>query len=248
MILGDLLGRWGRAWPDKEALVDVPAGRRYTYGRLSARVYQLANLLQEELGICRGDRVACLAFNRAEYIQLFFALERLGAILVPLNFRLAGGEYAYFLEDAAPKAFFFDREHQDRVESLKSGSPVERYVCFDDDDRVGLALPRCLNRFPVSPPSEEEIGPEEPVLIIYTSGTTGDPKGVVLTQGMITWNGINTNLGWDLSSKDKTILHAAMFYTAGWNVFTLPLFQCRGTNIILRSFDPDLIQIGRAHV
>jgi fatty-acyl-CoA synthase len=58
---------------------------------------------------------------------------------------------------------------------------------------------------------------------------------------MITWNAINTNLGWDLRSDDKTILHAAMFYTAGWNVFTLPLFQCRGVNILIQSFDPDLI-------
>ena len=58
---------------------------------------------------------------------------------------------------------------------------------------------------------------------------------------MVLWNSINTNLGWDLRSSDKTILHAAMFYTAGWNVFTLPLFHCGAANILVKSFEPDLI-------
>jgi fatty-acyl-CoA synthase len=118
---------------------------------------------------------------------------------------------------------------------------VRHYVCFDEDDSVGQALPNVWPTLSVEPPPQVEILPDDPQLIIYTSGTTGLPKGVILTHGMITWNAINTNLGWDLRSDDKTILHAAMFYTAGWNVFTLPLFQCRGVNILIQRFDPDLI-------
>ena len=89
MLYGDWIGRWGRSFPDREALVDVIDDRRYTYGELSDDIHRMADLLSNHLGIEPGDRVAVLSFNRVEYIKLFFALSRLGAILVPLNFRLA---------------------------------------------------------------------------------------------------------------------------------------------------------------
>ena len=241
MIYGDWIGHWGRSFPDKEALFDTIESQRYTYGQLADDVHRLANFLRSKLGLLKGDRVACLSFNRAEYIKLFFALSRLGGILVPLNFRLALAEFIYYLEDATPKAMFFDQDHQSTVGDLKRQVNIPHYVCLDNDDGFGLALPSVLEEFSVEAPPEVDIGPEDPQLIIYTSGTTGPPKGVILTHGMITWNSINTNLGWDLRSDDRTILHSAMFYTAGWNVFTLPLFHCRGVNILIQSFDVDLI-------
>ena len=241
MIYGDWIGRWGRAFPEKQALVDIIGGRHYTYSELADDIHRMANFLSRELGIGRGDRVACLSFNRAEYIILFFALGRLGAILVPLNFRLAPAEFVYFLEDAAPKAIFFDRDHRDRVNEFKSKVALDHYVCFDDDDTLGSTLVKSWQTQPADRPPEIEIKADDPQLIIYTSGTTGLPKGVILTHGMLTWNAINTQLGWDLRSDDKTILHAAMFYTAGWNVFTLPLFYCRAANILIQSFEADLI-------
>ena len=107
MLYGDWIGRWGRSFPEKEALVDVIVDRRYTYGELSDDVHRMAGFLSKHLGVDPGDRVAVLSFNRAEYIKLFFALSRLGAILVPLNFRLAPAEFIYYLEDASPRAIFF---------------------------------------------------------------------------------------------------------------------------------------------
>ena len=241
MLYGDWIGRWGRSFPQTEALIDVIENRRYTYGQLAEDVNRMANYLQEELGIGFGDRVACLAFNRAEYIKLFLALSRLGAILVPLNFRLVPAEFIYFLEDATPSAIFFDQAHQEQAEGFKGKVDLKHYVCFDDDESVGQALPQVWGSLSTEHPDEVAIAADDPQLIIYTSGTTGLPKGVILTHGMLTWNAINTNLGWDLRSEDKTILHAAMFYTAGWNVFTLPLFYCRGANILIQSFEADLI-------
>ena len=241
MIFGDWIGRWGRSFPDKEALVDAITGRRYTYGHLAADINRLALFLSGELGIVKGDRVCCLSFNRVEYIILFFALSRLGAVLAPLNFRLALDEFEYFFKDAAPRALFFDRDHLETAAGLKSKGLAGRFVCFDDDDSSGASLPRALADTPEGPLPEVEIGLDDPQLIIYTSGTTGDPKGVRLTHGMIEANAVNTIIGWDFSSADSTILHASMFYTAGWNVFTLPLFLCRGSNILIQSFEPDLI-------
>ncbi len=241
MIFGDWVGRYGRSFPDKEALVDAITGQRFTYGRLADEVYRLANYLRDDLGVAKGDRVCCLSFNRHEYLTLFFALSRLGAVLVPLNFRLAPGEFGYFFEDAKPRAVFFDRDHQTSMAELKRTGLVERLVCFDDDDLVGEPLPAALKNLSATPPPDVEIAADDPQLIIYTSGTTGLPKGVILTHGMIEANALNTVLGWDISSADRTILHAAMFYTAGWNVFTLPLAIARATNILVRSFDPNLI-------
>ena len=241
MIYGDWIGRWGHAVPDKEALVDTVENRRYTYGQLSDDVNRMANFLRRDLGIKKGDRVACLSLNRTEYITLFFGLSRLGAILVPLNFRLAPTEFVYFLEDATPKVVFFDRNNMERIGGFKADVRLDHYVCFDDDDALGRSLPGIWKTLSTKPPPAVDIGPADAQLIIYTSGTTGLPKGVILTHGMLTWNSINTVLGWDMRSDDKTILHAAMFYTAGWNVFTLPLVYCRGTNILVQSFEPDLI-------
>ena len=241
MIFGDWLGRWGQAFPETEALVDVITGRRFSYGQLADDVHRLAHYLSAKLGVTKGDRICCLSLNRTEYITLFFALSRLGAILVPLNFRLAPGEYTYFLKDARPKALFFDHAHLEAVRSVKSAGIVEHWVCFDDDAAGGNSLAAVWDSLPLEPPAQVEIAAADPQLIIYTSGTTGDPKGVVLTHGMIEANAINTILGWDISSSDRTILHAAMFYTAGWNVFTLPLVLARGANVLIESFDAGLI-------
>lgn len=241
MLNGDWIGRWGQAFSDKEALVDVIENRRYTYGELAGDVHRLANYLHVGLGIGFGDRVACLSLNRTDYIKLFFAISRLGAILVPLNYRLTPLEFIYFLEDAAPKAIFFDQTYENTVSQFKSKVHIPFYVCFDNHDTVGVSLPRIWPGLAPDPPPEFDIRADTPQLIIYTSGTTGLPKGVILTHGMLTWNAINTNLGWDLRSDDRTVLHAAMFYTAGWNVFTLPLFHCQGTNVLVQAFDADLI-------
>ena len=241
MLYGDWIGRWGGSFPQAEALVDIPRNRRYTYGELRDDVHRMANFLISDLHIGKGDRVAVLALNRADYITLFLATSRFGAILVPLNFRLAVNEFIYYLEDSTPKAFFFDKEHRSLVAELKPKVNISHYVCFDEDESVGRSLPSAWGKLSTDPPPEAPLAADDPQLIIYTSGTTGLPKGVVMTYGMITWNSINTNIGWGLRRAERTILHSALFYTAGWNVFTLPLFHTLGTNILIQRFDADLV-------
>ncbi|MBI5584874.1 MAG: AMP-binding protein [Deltaproteobacteria bacterium] len=241
MLYGDWIGRWGKSCPEVEALVDIPRNQRLTYGELNDQVNRLAYFLSLRLGIAKGDRVAVLAYNRADYIALFLAAGRLGAILVPLNFRLAVDEFYYFFQDAAPRAFFFDRDHLETVRELQPRLKVDHFVCLDPDEELGPSLASDWDRLPADPPPEVDLKAGDPQLIIYTSGTTGLPKGVILTYGMITWNSINTHLGWGLRRGERTILHSALFYTAGWNVFTLPLFHGLGTNILIHRFEADLI-------
>jgi fatty-acyl-CoA synthase len=241
MLYGDWIGRWGSSFPNKEALVDLVGNRRYTYGELADEIHKMANFLRKECGVVKGDRVAILALNRVEYIKLFFGASRLGAILVPLNIRLAPNEFIYYLQDAEPKAFFFDKNYLAIIDGLKSKVKIPHYVCIDDDNTVGKSLPAAWGGLSTQRPPEVDIKPADPQLIIYTSGTTGLAKGALLSHGMITWNSINTNIGWDLTSHDIATIHMNMFYTGGWNIFHLPLFHCRGKNILMAGFDVDQI-------
>jgi fatty-acyl-CoA synthase len=241
MLYGDWISRAAQSFPQVEAIVDIPRNQRLTYQELSDDINRLARFLSSELGLQKGDRIAVLAFNRADYITLFFAASRIGAILVPLNFRLALDEFLYYFKDADPKAFFFDADHLETVRELKPRLAVSHYVCLDHEDSLGQSLPTLLNQFSSDPLPEIDLGPQDPQLIIYTSGTTGVPKGVVMTHGMITWNAIITRLGWGLRHGERTILHSALFYTAGWNVLTLPLFHGYGTNILIDRFEADSV-------
>ncbi len=241
MLYGDWIGRWASSFPDKEAVFDVIGNRRYSYGEFAREIRKMAHFLIAGLELKPGDRVSVLSQNRIEYLVLFFAASRIGAILVPLNCRLAPGEFDYFIQDAAPSVLFFDKSYQETVHGLKSRVTIRHYVCLDRDGPERWCLPELWAQLSDDPLPEMEIHKDDPQLIIYTSGTTGLPKGVIQTHEMITWNSVNTHIGWDLRSDDRTILHSALFYTAGWNIFTLPLFHCRGTNILTRGFDPDLV-------
>ena len=241
MLYGDWIGRWAKACPHREALVDVAADRRYTYRELAVEVNRAANYLQREPGIGKGDRVVVLARNRSETIVLFFAASRLGAILVPLNFRMPPKELVYFVEDARPAAFFYDEANQPAAAELEANTALGHSILLNPGEGAGVRPAAPWNGLPVDPPPEVDICGTDPQLIIYTSGTTGLPKGVILTHRMITANAVNTHVGWDLRADDRTVLHSALFYTAGWNVFTLPLFHCRGGNVLVPGFDADLI-------
>lgn len=235
----DWMARWAEAFPGKEALVDGITGRRWTYGEMGAAISSLTRFLHLDLGISTGDRVACLSLNRVETILLFFAADRLGATLVPLNTRLAPAELVYYLEDSLPRALFFDAGHEEVVRDLGRRTKLPHTVSFETLPHGAASFseaPCCTDRT-----SLPEPGGDGPRLIIYTSGTTGAPKGVVLTRDMLLWNALNTHVGWGLGPADRTILHAGLFYTAGWNVFTLPLFLARGVNVLLQGFDADRI-------
>ncbi len=237
MPFGDWLAKWARYAPSKVALVDEATGRRYTYEALSARVDRAAAALQHLLGVVKGDRIAVLAYNCPETLELMFAAGKIGAILVPLNFRLAVPELAYILGDAAPKVFVYGPEFEEAARELLRTTPVEFPVPF-----AAGGFAACYeDLLDSSAASEGAVKPEitldDPHLILYTSGTTGQPKGAVLTHGTITWNAINTQVGWDLCQDDITITHTPFFHTGGLNVLTTPLLHRGGTVILMRAFD-----------
>lgn len=224
------LERSAALWPERVALVDPDSGARYTYGELSARARAVASGLAQ-LGIGHGDRVAALIANGVPVLDLLFACAWLGAIFVPMNWRLSEREIAQLMEDTEPRAVVVDPEFG---ELARSTARHARLVSLDGS--LPTTFADLLGSTGRPPPTAVRMA--DPWLILYTGGTTGAPKGAVLTHGSITWNAINTNVSWGLSERDVGPSFTPMFHTGGLNVFTLPLLMLGGRVILPRRFDP----------
>lgn len=223
----DWLNRWNQYSPQALALQDGETGTKWSYAELLEKSQSIAEWLKYSKGIQKGDRVALFALNELESIALFFGCQRLGAILVPINFRLTAPELSHIIEDCTPKLILFQPEFLKVVEPLNGVEKIEFQTLRQ------LGKPRQGVEFAAQP--------EDPCMIIYTSGTTGAPKGAVLTHEMIFWNSVNTTLRLNISQNDKTVIFLPLFHTGGWNVLTTPFLHRGASIILLKKFDADKI-------
>jgi len=204
-----------------------------SYGALAHRVQAVAVHLHRDLGVRRGDRVAFWGMNHPEFLTLLFACARLGAMLVPLNWRLAPPEIAYILDHAGVETVLVEVAFREAAEALREARPgchflalafqSEGWLCFTPGE-VEAPLPR--GRY------------EDPLLLVYTSGTTGRPKGAVLTQEALLWNIVQATHMHDLSSRDHVLTVLPMFHVGGLNIQTLPALHAGATLTLHRRFDP----------
>jgi fatty-acyl-CoA synthase len=225
----DWLKKWNMYSPQAVALKDGDTGQTYTYSQF----YQAALAGAEQLrqwGVSKGDRVAVLATNELEYVILFFAAQRLGAILVPINFRLTQREVEHIVQDSDPTLILFQEPYREIVSSLS-----RKAVLLHDFTAALKAEPS------VKLQDEFLATPEDAVMIIYTSGTTGAPKGAVLTQQMLFWNSVNTTLRLNLDQKDCAVIFLPFFHTGGWNVLTTPFLHRGAKLVFLKKFEAEKI-------
>ncbi len=232
MFIGDWLARRAQLTPNKIALIDtLNSNRAITYRDWNRSANRTANFLRERYGVQKGDRVAVLALNCVEYLDLWFACGKLGAILQALNWRLTAPELAELIADASPRVLFYGTDFAAPVDELSALTPTP-------------ALPLTgggLGSGSDAPPPAVDLTWDDAWVICYTGGTTGLPKGALLTHGNITWNAINTVASWGLTPDDVAILNAPLFHTGGLNVFTAPLVHIGGTSIVCRAFDADQV-------
>ncbi|SEC56564.1 AMP-binding protein [Rhodococcus koreensis] len=194
MTIGDNFDRTASRFPEREALVDVPTGRRWTYAGLRADVDALASALLEE-GIVPGDRVAIWAPNCPEWVLVQFAAAKVGAILVNLNPAYRSHELEYVLTQAGIRLMFAVQsfktsDYEAMVAEVSPRCPgLDRVVIFGSDEWASLLIRGDQASSERLTEVQAVLSPDDPINIQYTSGTTGSPKGVTLSHRNILNNG-----------------------------------------------------------
>jgi fatty-acyl-CoA synthase len=231
--LGSWPARRRRLSPDRTALVHGTATR--TYAQLDDRCRALAAGLRE-LGVGRGDRVAYLGPNDPALIETLFATAALGAVFVPLNWRLTATELAYIAGDCAPSVLVHAPAMAGTTAAMAGdGSAPAAHLI-----EVGPAF-EALATAPVPGRLDEVVALDDPAVIIYTSGTTGRPKGATLSHGNITWNCVNVLIDTELAADDVALVCAPLFHVAALDMISLPTLMKGGTVVLMGAFEPDAV-------
>ena len=192
--IGDNLDRTARAFPHRDALIDRPTGRRWTYAELTAEVDALALGLLE-LGIAKGDRVGIWAPNRAEWTMTQYATAKLGAILVTINPAYQSHELEYVLRQAGIKLLiaaekFKTSDYAAMIDEVGPRCPaLQQVVLLDSADWDSLLAAGRRGEADRLAGLQASLSPDDPINIQYTSGTTGFPKGATLSHHNILNNG-----------------------------------------------------------
>ncbi|MCP4578428.1 MAG: long-chain fatty acid--CoA ligase [Deltaproteobacteria bacterium] len=234
--------RWNELHPEKIAVLFE--GDKITYKELHGRANRVSCWLQS-LGIEKGDRVAVMMRNCPEFIDLYLACARLGAIFVPINFRLTGPELTYILKNAQPRLFVFGDAFRQNVCELKlhNEKPHMALSCLgadQDQDNILDFEPETRKFHGKKPFLTKSLGPadpEEPHVIMYTSGTTGAPKGAVLSYRKTLFNCLNADIFFKLHFDDTMLIILPLFHSGGLFIQASPILYKGGTMIIHPKFD-----------
>ena len=240
------IGSWvaGRAFRDPAgtALIDGDTGRRRTFAELHSRTSALAGALWRR-GVRRGDRVAMLALNCPEFVEVLLATAKLGAITVPVNFRLTADEVRYVLTDSGASVLLYSSQLAAVAKAAADGLAVHTLTEIPSaSDRAGGGSSEFEELVASGSDgfAEQDVAADDVAVIMYTSGTTGFPKGAMLTHSNLLWQAIHAmgGMGDGLSRYDVTVTAAPLFHIGGLGVYTLPLLYLGGASVILEGFDP----------
>ncbi len=236
MDISGWIERWADFTPDKTAILF--GDEDLSYLALNERIRACARMLGGSLGVRHGERVAFLGFNSADFLVLMFACARLGAMMVPLNWRLAPDEHAYILDHAGASVLLVEPEFEAGVAKIRDRLGACRMIGYGTTDDGWVSFEALLTTAD-GPDRDPRAGPDDPVLIVYTSGTTGRPKGAVLTQRALVYNAVNSAAAHDMTSSDVVFTNLPMFHVGGLNIQTTPALHAGASVILHRRFEPD---------
>lgn len=242
MNIGQWVSKRAMLEPDSMMLV-CDDGRAYTWEEFNRRVNRLANALPG-IGVTSGERVAVLFPNIPEFLEVLFATGKTGAIMVPLNFRLAPPELAYILDDCGATALIYDPDFAVQAAALKDlARGVKRFIRVGEGaDEGETDYEEWVSGYPDTEPDVAgEVTLDDPHFIMYTSGTTGRPKGAVLTHGNTQWNGVNAVLTYGLDDEHVNLVAAPLFHIGGLSAGATPTLYGGGTVVLSRYFVPDTV-------
>lgn len=228
-LIGDWLAHHARSRPGHTAVIDLATGRRFTYGEWYPRVARLAGALRAR-GVGPGDRVMVLARNSTDVYETMFACWRLGAVFMPVNWRLSVSEVAEIVDDAAPSLVVVDEEFAPSLPAhparllRRPGDGASDY-----EQAIAGAVPE---------PVFAAVGLETMNTLLYTSGTTGRSKGVIGNWRMTTVMLLQAGISGGLSPDCVTLTAAPQFHTAGLNSFATALIHLGGTLAVMAAWEP----------
>ena len=238
LLLGEIVRRQARHRGERTAY--VIGAERVTYRQLNTQSNRFAHVLRG-LGVGRGDRVATLALNRVEYPAIYFAVAKLGAIHVPLNFRWKAAEVRYALGQSEAGVLLVARDFEEMARSLQPELPALRQMIPLDGDGAESAA-HLLARASDGEP-DADVDERDPHVMLYTSGTTGDPKGALLSHRSYVLQAGQTQGTTGLGEDDVGLCMFPMFHMGGW---AMPLgYWVNGGCVLLmeRADPPEILRL-----
>ncbi len=238
MYVVDWLHKQAEHHPHKVALIDVASGRELTYAQLDERASRFAELVVERWRLPEGERVAVLAGNSIEYLEMLYGCAKAGVVMVCLNWRLPAAELEPILDDCVPAALVVGEAFEAVGDALCARRPGMRRLsvratpgdAWPDYERAIAASSGRIVEMPCRPMDAVWH-------LLYTSGTTGRPKGVLQTYGMVFFNAVNAMLATRLSGEDVLLAALPFFHTGGLNLYANPILHAGGTVAVMPQFD-----------
>jgi len=248
MYIGDYLGRREIYSPDTLAIID--AGKdpelRLTYRDWNRRVNRLANWLKDAVGVGYRDRVAILAQDGIEHLDLFYSCGKLGAIHTALNWRLHWRELVAILADTQPKALIYSDAFKGTVVEVEKAIrdtdyPIHHYLHIEGDGILrSLHYETTVQSAPDTPVTCEKLDKEDIACLLFTGGTTGLPKGAQISHRQVCWNVLNT-VTHDLNHDDIYLCVFPLFHAGGLFAYMSSQVVFGNTSILTRQFNPEQV-------
>ncbi len=229
----DFLTRAERIYGPLTSIVDGP--RRFTYAEFAGRACRLAHLLRRDFGVEPGDRVAYLCGNTVELLEAYYGVLLAGAILTPLNIRLAPAEFQFILDDCSPRVLAVHPSFRDVATELKGPATLHLDATYED-----ALLRQPSAEVDLEPVDLEPVDEDSVCELFYTSGTTGTPKGVMLTHRNLATHATDSALTLGLVHRDVVLHTIPLFHVNGWG--TPHYVTALGAvHVLLERFDADRV-------
>lgn len=230
----ELMRRARRLYGDRVGVID--GGTRWTYGAFFDRCDRWSSMLQA-LGVSQGDRVAYIAPNSHRQLESFYAVPQIGAVLVPINFRLAAEEFQYLIQHSGAKVVCADGDFLDAVDAIRPALTAVTHFVALDRARDGWLDYEALVADSDGVVRRPTISERDLLTINYTSGTTSRPKGVMITHRNAWMNTIGTLTHVHMSPADRYLWTLPMFHANGWT-FTWTVTAVGARHVCLRKVEP----------